>query len=645
MGILQFNGQLIKSLKLAYTDAKPGTFPEHVSGVCIDLNDLLHFFSQKNYMYGSFKLESLSPSEIKAFMKKTDTELQELFISKVLSRLDMYLEELEPTDYFIVAVDGPVPLAKIAQSRMRRFRIEEPSIPKDIQGKLSPSQVLVQSFASELPRFDNAQLSPGTPIMEAIHLRLEAWFKERSEQERLPAFACYSSFHEPGEGEHKMIQILLRNRKKIGSDFSGMHFICGLDSDLTMLGTLIPFKNVVHYREDRDNEIKTGTPKADLIMVDLFKRFVYKSYLRDKTEIDFVLTYFLYGNDFIPKNPAMTKADSALTDLSTAYIQNGKRLVDLKTGKIIRENFINFLKFFAPLEKSNLDLMAYTYNPKFQSSYPILTNNTFKSAKGRIEVNLEGFKKDWYNRAMKVYNDNIRLVFGDKSELVYVDIDVFKRDMFENYLEMLQWNLDYYLRRDVAWNFQYKFYFAPLISDLSEMDISGEILRPTDNWRDESSIIRQLIMMSHPSKVKNFIPQNYYNVVEDPAIERISPDKPVVFMDGKREDKSYTHMIILPLLDHKYYEDIISKLGKQKYLDSRFKVNLRYPDIYINEAKIEDRTQNKHNTELEDNGKIIKSKEGSYKMTSHHPGDGCPMGSHSKVLTSEKFKWTDEIVR
>lgn len=603
MGILNFNGQLIKSLKLAYGDAKPGTFPEHVSGMLIDLNDLLHFFSQMVYMYGAFK--PTSQAQIKALAKKTDAELQELFISKLLSRLDMYLEELEPTDYFIVAVDGPVPLAKIAQQRMRRFRLETPD----------PNS-----------RFDNAQLSPGTPIMEAIHLRLEAWFKERSDQERLPAFACYSSFHEPGEGEHKMIEILLRNQKRIPLS-DGMHFICGQDSDLTMLGTLIPLKNVVHYREDRDTEAKTGTPKADLIMVDLFKRYVYKTFLRDKTEIDFVLTYFLYGNDFIPKNPALIRADSALTDFSTAYIQNGKRLVDLKTGKIIRENFINFLKFFIPLEKSNLDQAAYMYNPKVQTPYPILTKNTFKSSRGRIEVNIEGFKNDWYNRAMKVYNDNIRMVYKEAETMIYTDIDVFKRDMFENYFEILQWNLDYYLRRDVAWNFQYKFYFSPLFSDLAEMDTSGEILRPTDNWKKESSIIRQLIMISHPSKVRNFIPKSYYSTIEDQAIKRISPDKPITFTDGKKEDKTHTHITILPLAEHRYYEDIISK-QRQKSVDPRFKVNLRYPDIYINEAKVEE----------------ISSPD-SKEKGSHCVGDGCPIGSHTVILTGEKFKWTDEIVR
>lgn len=603
MGIPQFNGQLIKSMLIEYKDAKPGTFPGYVSGMLIDLNDLLHFFSQKTYYYGAF---SASPKEAKDLAKKSDSELLELFISRVLSRLDMYLEEMSPTEYFIVTVDGPVPLAKIAQQRIRRLGF-------GAGGKKSSE------------RFDYASLSPGTSIMEAIHLRLEAWFKERSDKELLPPFACYSSHHEPGEGEHKMIQILLRNHKRI-PPCKGMHFICGQDSDLTMLGTLLPFRNVVHYREDRDHEAKHGVPTANIIMVDLFKRFVYKSFLRDRVDIDFVLAYFVFGNDFLPKNPALVRADSTMKDLSTAYIQNGKRLVDLKTGKIIRENFINFLKYFTPLEKANLDLAAFMYNPKVQTPYPILTKNTFRSARGRTEINLEGFKKDWYGRAMECYNTNMKITYPEDKSLLYTDMDEFKRDMFENYLQMLQWTLDYYLRRDIAWNFQYKFYFSPLMSDLAELDPSGEILRPIDNWRDESSIVRQLIMISHPAKVEEFIPKSYYPVLMNENIKRMSPDKPTyIFMDGKKTDKEHLHTIILPLADHKYYEDIISK--HKKYLEPRFKVNLRYPDVYINEVK----------------------SEGSMKPDSlggvHSIGDGCPVGSHTKVLTSEKFRWTDEIIR
>ena len=55
MGISKFKVQLLKNAKVTSLDAKPGVYPEKVSGLMIDLNDLLHFYAQKTYHYGSFK--------------------------------------------------------------------------------------------------------------------------------------------------------------------------------------------------------------------------------------------------------------------------------------------------------------------------------------------------------------------------------------------------------------------------------------------------------------------------------------------------------------------------------------------------------------------------------------------------------------
>lgn len=582
MGIPRF-GTLINSLNLQ------GETPEKVSGMLIDLNDLIHFFSQKTYLYGDDFKAFATPKDYKLRDSKSDSELEELFITSLINRLEMYLEVMEPSDYFIVAVDGPVPLAKIAQQRIRRFGA---------------------GSKRSTERFDNSSLSPGTPIMESIHLRLEKWFKDKASKDLFPPFACYSSYHEPGEGEHKMIKILLRNNKKIPKS-DGVHFICGQDYDLMMLGTLFPFSNVIHYREDRKFEAKNGVPSADIYNVDLFKRYVYRSFMRDRSEIDFVLMYFMFGNDFIPKNPALENATNALKDMATTYILNGKRLVDLKTGKIIRQNFIELFRFFADIEKDNFDTIAAGYNPEKQSPYPILTKNMTKSKSGRIQLNIDKFKLEWYNRAMKMYNET------NEDLPQYTDLEVFKRDMFENYLQILQWNLDYYLQRDVAWNFQYKFYFAPLLSDLADLEPSGEILRITDTWSEKSSIIRQLLMITHPSKVEDYIPKNYHNIISLPAMRKVSPTSPVVFMDGKPKNSEHLHVKILPLVDHQYYEDIMTPFKRK--IEPRFYVNNRFPDIYVRETpeiKIEDVTEN----------------------------DYLP-GSKTLVMSSEKFIWTDDIIR
>lgn len=593
MGVPKFNGQFVSNLPIKIEDAKPGTYPTKVSGLMIDFNDLLHFFSQKIYLYGIFS-KYATKGQIAFRDRQSEEKLENLFIKALLSRLDMYLQNFEPQDYLVVAVDGPVPLAKIAQQRIRRF-----------SSKPNPDS-----------KFDNARLSPGTDLMEKIHLELKKWFYDRAQESKLPRYSSYSSHHEPGEGEHKMIEIFYRISENIyrKQDPDGLHIICGQDGDLLMLGPLIPYKNVVHYREDRDEEAKTGSPSAVMVMVDAWKKYIYRSLLRDNSEVDYVLAYFLFGNDFLPKNPALQRADDTHQLISSSYIKNGRRLVNLKDGKINRGNFIRFLQYFTKQEKANLDMAAAVYNPSTMTPYPILVNNTKKNKNGRIEVDLEGFKRDWYERAFQTYNEMAFLVCDTDCEKVrYQDIEIFKRDMMENYLQMFQWNIDYYLQRSVSWNFQYRYYFTPFISDLAELPVDGEILRNSDDcWKRESSILRHLIMISHPAKVKSFIPRKFHAIVDTDRIKRVSPSEPIIFTDGVRRnfkdrDFSFMYTVVLPLVYHDYYDQELSKFKGS--IPERMEVSLGNPDMYIRDD-------------------ISDASEDEY----------IP-GSKTRIITSKKYVW------
>lgn len=595
MGIPGFFSRVVKKLKMQYRDSAPGTYPSKISGLLIDFNDLLHFMAQKTYLYGDFKDV---PAKIRSRMESTsDSELEKIYIKRLLSRLDLYLTQFNPTDYFILAIDGPVPLAKMAQQRIRRFAGGGESDGGESAGRPTPA------------RFDQAAISPGTPMMERVHLEIKKWFDTRSSQGRLPPFACYTSHHDPGEGEHKIIKILLDNVKRIPTDPSdpGMHFYCGQDGDLMMLGLTIPFKNVVFYREDRKEESKTGSPEPELFMIDAFRAFINRTYLRDNIDADFILMYFVFGNDFVNKNPAFSQADDTLMDLARAYIKGGKRLVDTRNGIISRKNLIALFGHLIESETNNLDAAAQNYNPARQRPFPILTKNTYRDKRGTIRLNIDNFKKDWYTRAMETYNE-----LRAPCQEPYEDMDIFKRDMFENYLEMLQWNLDYYLRRPVSWNSQYRFYFAPLLSDLAMLNPEGEIPRIQDSWSENVSILRQLIIISHPSKVKDFIPSEYYSVLNDEIIQKMSPYKVEFFWDGKNDKTEFLRTFKVPNVSQEWYDAAISKASVRSEASiDRLKVSTVHPDIYLRE-------------DIDLSG-------------------GIPRQSIVKTMTAEKFVWIEEI--
>ena len=98
---------------------------------------------------------------------------------------------------------------------------------------------------------------------------------------------------------------------------------------------------------------------------------------------------------------------------------------------------------------------------------------------------------------------------------------------------MLQWNLDYYLRKkDVSWNFQYKFFFPPFISDLALLPEEGHIFSQIDSTKKDASILRQLLMIIHPKRIDDHVPAPYNALIRGNALSKFSPDKPIFYPDG-----------------------------------------------------------------------------------------------------------------
>lgn len=288
----------------------------------------------------------------------------------------------------------------------------------------------------------------------------------------------------------------------------------------------------------------------------------------------------MFGNDFIPKNPALNDAHVTVLNLASAYVRNRSKIINSRTGAIIRDRFLNLLEYFEDFEQDNMNTIANAHNPNIHPPFPILTKN-LKSTKGRKIVDLDGFKHDWYMRAMDTYN---KVNDGTK----YDDLEVFIRDMCENYLQILQWNLDYYSRRrGVAWNFQYKFVFAPFLSDVAKLPREGEIQRMVDDWEKNSSILRQLIMISHPRKIKDIIPSRFHSILEKEEIKEKSPEQGIIFVDGKGKffaqgkeiNQEHLRIIALPMVYHDVYNELIDE-GDTR-LPARMRVQTRYPDYYI----------------------------------------------------------------
>jgi len=198
MGIPSFYRHLVKSNPKLISD-KHGGKP---SVLALDLNcAIYHCLS---------KLQKKTPYDVASRIAFEDALIKSVILYIVKLR-----DHVQPSDLLYVAVDGVVPMAKIRQQRMRRFKSVWLS---GEEGKIKGSA------AAE--GWDRNAITPGTAFMDRLTDRLENWCNTAT-------FGCVktiiSGVRDSGEGEQKIMCYLRENRP------AGEVIVYGLDADLIVL--------------------------------------------------------------------------------------------------------------------------------------------------------------------------------------------------------------------------------------------------------------------------------------------------------------------------------------------------------------------------------------------------------------------------
>lgn len=200
---------------------------------------------------------------------------EEEMFQAIFEYTDHIFSMIRPRRLLYLAIDGVAPRAKMNQQRARRFRAAQEAEEKARQkqekeeeedsdsGEKESIDVLVTDSV-----FDYNCITPGTPFMTNISRALRWYVKDRISKE--PAWqgikVILSDSNVPGEGEHKIVDYIRRQRvaglealeesvlnggeKSLTYDPNQFHVIYGLDADLIMLSlaTHEPRFNVL--RED-----------------------------------------------------------------------------------------------------------------------------------------------------------------------------------------------------------------------------------------------------------------------------------------------------------------------------------------------------------------------------------------------------------
>eukprot|EP01064_Diplonema_japonicum_P035581 TRINITY_DN7761_c2_g1_i1.p1 TRINITY_DN7761_c2_g1~~TRINITY_DN7761_c2_g1_i1.p1 ORF type:complete len:932 (+),score=188.24 TRINITY_DN7761_c2_g1_i1:52-2847(+) len=242
------------------------TKPKSPENIYIDVNGIIHTCCMVNGKYDRDEEKS---------------------IERVIALIEGIINDLLPTKLVYLAVDGVAPRAKSNQQRCRRisssaskitdavrergnFDMLEPNMlirtPKgwgrisSIDGntvkvndtRYERSELTLGAADKPSPVWDSNAISVGTPFMDKVCTALSNWVKDQSE---VPFSVLFSGVRTPGEGEHKFIDFIKRERELNSQWYepNDTHVLVSGDTDLLLLGLALHEPNVIVMRENRDD--------------------------------------------------------------------------------------------------------------------------------------------------------------------------------------------------------------------------------------------------------------------------------------------------------------------------------------------------------------------------------------------------------
>lgn len=290
----------------------------------------------------------------------------EMFVA-IFEYIDRIFAVVRPRRLLYMAIDGVAPRAKMNQQRSRRFRAAKEGHDKELTMDRLRSELIAKGAKLPPPkeaaqRFDSNCITPGTPFMERLAIALQYYVYERLNSH--PAWknlqVILSDSNVPGEGEHKIMDFIRRQRQSPTHDPNTRHCLCGADADLIMLGLATHEPHFTIIREEfKPNQPKpcelcgqyghemsdcVGAPCDDFdkppvmppgaeVEFIFIKLAVLRQYLEQDLQIpnlpfewdlervidDWVFMCFFVGNDFLPHLPSLEIREGAIDRLITLY--------------------------------------------------------------------------------------------------------------------------------------------------------------------------------------------------------------------------------------------------------------------------------------------------------------------------------------
>lgn len=454
------------------------SFPSDVSALCMDFNCLIYTVArdyEKEVVYPG-------PGDEGVAWEK------ELCKRVAAATYAIYCLAGRPARC-VLCLDGVVPMAKIRQQRMRRFK----------------SAWLKRLDAEQHAVWDTNCITPGTGFMRRLSNEL-AGLRARCGGSGF----VLSDTESPGEGEHKIMSWIRAN----GAELKGSVLVYGLDADLlllTMLASNATSADLVLLREhvELGGAVKLDGEQVYVTMSIRELRHV----LRIESEescMRYVGLMSLMGNDFVPHGLThrLTEDghDMVLREMGNAIV------VKDESGRWVYNKPV-----LAELVRRWSRDEAHRLQKCIERKRAAARLPARVGPDGRPQKEYESWPLQWDVEKRFVDGDG-RLV-EEWSDIYWTFLHSradkqWKLHVCEEYLRGLQWILDYYTaQRPVSKEWMFPCWLPPLWSDLSLalegekgcVDVGlehGDALRPCE----------QLAMV---------LPRESYWLVEDTTLRRL----------------------------------------------------------------------------------------------------------------------------
>ena len=422
-------------------------------------------------------------SELKSYNFNSNKEFEQELIKKVLQYIDIIFEFTNPSDLFYISIDGIPPRSKMVQQRNRRFMSSWSK--NKLINKLKEINYNEKEINNIKNEWDSSAISPGTDFMNNLSNQIKEHFK--SDKYKPGKSGNNKSFKtilsdslEKGEGEFKIFKYIQDSNLSNKDFLHKNNVIYGLDADLIML-SLLRNNNICLLREPVHLKLKNNKKFIYLSINELkinLKNKINKIFSDDNTydlNIDYyVFICFLLGNDFIPNLGFLNFKNDDIELLLYIYKNVHNELLNTNFPYkhiLIIENYrkYNINYYFLTKFLKELSNVENKYTQKYSEEYynkrPFFksfnNDDVIEYNKHQIELYPMLNRKD--NKINEGIDDwRIKYYYHLFNTINGKDI----KDICKNFLESLEFTLDYYFNQKYHPTWYYRYNYSPTILDL-----------------------------------------------------------------------------------------------------------------------------------------------------------------------------------